>query len=143
MTKAAKTKFEAFIKEINQKLKITTTEPYIYMDDKPKEPFIGVQWSTGGISGGSCWDDGEKDNHYPTSGEIEPEFEELDKVLEHFYPGITHLQYKRLCRQVIETGDYRMNEYYGNSTNYAHKFVRLQKLYDTLKEEGWLPERFA
>jgi len=139
--KAKKTEFEEFLKEI-KKLGVST-ESYIYMPDKIKEPHIGIQWTTGGTGGGSCWDTGDEDHHYSISGEQEPEFEDLDKILEHFYPGITHLQYKRLCREVVESGDHYQNEYYGNSTNYAHKIVRLQKLYDQLKAEGWLPKQYV
>jgi hypothetical protein len=139
--KAKTMKFQEFVNEIEEKLKIYTS-PYIYMDkdEEIKEPFIGIQWTTGGTGGGSCWDTGDEDHHYGIDSEPEPEFEDLDKILEHFYPGITHLQYKKLCREVVENGHHFNNEYYGNSTNYEHKLIRLRKLYDQMKAEGWLPE---
>lgn len=142
-------KFVLFLKEI--KALDVTINPFMYWScnwlsdksDEPKEPIIGVEWSNGGLTGGSCWDTGEDDNHYSMSGDEEPELVDLDVILEHFNPGITFLQYKRLCQELIERGESRENEYYGNYTDYAHKFIRLRRLYKYLNEKGWLPQHLV
>lgn len=142
-------KFGLFIKEV--KALGISTEPYFYgcgyhsweTDKKPIEPMIGIQWSTGGVSGGSCWDTGDDDPHYHTSGEPEEELTQLDTILEHFSPNISFLQYKKLCQELIERGEHRENEYYGNYTDYAHKFIRLRRLYSYLNEKGWLPQHLV
>lgn len=99
------------------------------------------QWSTGGVSGGSCWDDGDgPDPHYATEGDEEPEFDELDELLEKVAPGITHLQYKNMYRNVVNKTDYSVNEYYGNYSNYAMHWVDIETLYDYLVERDLLCE---
>lgn len=99
---------------------------------------IEIYWCTGGQSGGSCWG-GE---HYPVSGDPEPEFEDLDQILEAVCPGISFLQYKRLCQEVIEFEEdakgHGGSDYYGNYRTYSAKKVNLRKLYDTLVEKGLL-----
>ncbi len=90
------------------------------------------QWATGGISGGSCWDKGDGDPHYEMSGDPEPEFEDLDKILEHFCPNITFMQHKALYRAVVQRTSYSQNEYYGNHTDYAVKHFKVENLYNYL-----------
>lgn len=98
-------------------------------------------WISGGVTGGSCWDDGETDNH--TSRESDPENEDVEKdlerILEEVCPSLSFLQYKKLLRGsndkgLIETDDRYENEYYGNSTSYRIKWLPLNKLYAVLKE---------
>ena len=92
---------------------------------------ISIDWTTGGMQGGSCW--GTEANQ-PVEGEVEPEFESLDKVLEHFSPSITFLQYKKLFRAVVETGTDTDSSYYGNFYNKAFKKVNLSVLEKYLKD---------
>jgi hypothetical protein len=91
-----------------------------------------LEWRTGGQSGGSCWDDGKDDPHYPVTGEKEPEFEQLDKLLAELCPGITFLQYKTLAADTMKYDERTENEYYGNYTNYGIKTIRLGDLYEKL-----------
>lgn len=98
---------------------------------------IYQEWRTGGISGGSCWDDGETDNHYALDAEESPEtFDELIAILEKFWPDISFLNYHKLITPIIHHDDYTLYEYYGNHTNYAVKYVDIKELYDLLKEHG-------
>lgn len=97
----------------------------------PRPPVLEVTWTTGGMSGGSCYGN-DNDKYHAVEGEPEPEFEELDKVLEEVAAGITYLQYKRLVREAVTVGSYTEREFYGNSTTYAYKRVELRKLYDAL-----------
>lgn len=112
---------------------------HLYPKDKAKKPitledYLYNEWCTGGISGGSCWDDGSDDHHYATSGEPETDFTDLDAILEGLCPNLSFLQYKKLTSAIIKTDSRTEHEYYGNSTNYATKMVKLGDLYEKLKE---------
>jgi hypothetical protein len=89
-----------------------------------------IKWCIGGMSGGNCWDD---TTPYPTSGDDEPEFLLLDKLLENVAPAITMLQYKAIKR-LIELTHNSEYEYYGNSTDYAIKTISLKSIYNNLVE---------
>ncbi len=97
--------------------------------------FIQVSWTTGGESGGSCWDSGES-VHHPVSTDREPEFTELDLVLEKVYPDLSFLGYKEVIRELVHYTDYTRDEYYGNYYIYGVKYVNLQELYDFLRKKG-------
>lgn len=102
---------------------------------KTKQPhMIMIKWMTGGINGGSCWDDGTSDTHYAMDGEPEPEFYELDKIFEAYWVDIPFLKYKEFCRNNVKFETDSVNEYYGNSSNYGIKTVYLQDLYNFLLE---------
>jgi hypothetical protein len=92
-----------------------------------------VQWSTGGVSGGSCWEGSV--NHAYTSDEPVAEMTCLDVVFEDLYPQFTFLAYRRLSC-LIQEGSYTKYEYYGNSRDYRYQFLPLQAFYDFLLKEG-------
>ena len=102
--------------------------------DNLYECYLYIRWNTGGISGGSCWDDGTEDRHYHTTGEHEPNFDSLYQLLELVCPKITFIQYNILMSKVLEVDSYTDYEYYGNSTNYCIKTVNLGKMYDIMSE---------
>lgn len=97
---------------------------------------ISVEWRTGGISGGSCWDEGDRDPHYSIGGDDEPEFKELDSLFEKVCPNITFLQYRNIMSECVSSYDYSINEYYGNHTDYKVKWVCLERLYNMLVEKN-------
>lgn len=97
---------------------------------------LTCRWIIGGASGGSCWGDSPE----PRSGDPEPEFEELDKVLESLAPTISFIKYKRLLRDHIFTDEESEREYYGNYTVYAVKSIKLENLYNFLVEEQLLAQ---
>lgn len=103
-----------------------------------KSDLIGIKWSTGGVSGGSCWDEGNRDPHYPTSGEPQPNFNSLDLILEVVCPKITYLEHKKLLRNVMITKNYCDNDYYGNYTNYSQIYVEVDNLHKYLVENDLL-----
>jgi hypothetical protein len=98
---------------------------------------LTTKWCIGGLAGGSCWGTGDA-VYRSRSGEPEPEFKELDKLLMELRPQISYLQYKALTSKLVQTGDYRENDYYGNYTDYATKKVDLGGLYDYFQSKGWL-----
>jgi hypothetical protein len=95
--------------------------------------YLYVEWVSGGISGGSCWDDS-SENHYAIDPSPEKELNDLDAILTTICPNLTFLQYKRLAGKVIKQDSRTENEYYGNSTVYSYKYVKLKDLYDALIE---------
>lgn len=100
------------------------------------ETYIQTSWVVGGRTGGS-WRGGK---HYRREAEPEPEFEELDAILEKSCPGITFLQYKRLCSVLIEKDSSHDNDYYGNCADYAIKKFDLRRLYEHLRDNGLLQQ---
>ena len=112
-------------------------EPYKirYNSPEPSIDSISISWTTGGECGGSCWDTGEH-KHRPLTAEPEPEFEDLDKILEAVCPNMSFLQYKRICSQCIEFDTDTRNEYYGNYTCIGIKRILLPKLFEVLKEKN-------
>ncbi len=92
---------------------------------------IQIEWDIGGARGGNCWGD---DACEYTSEEEEPEFKELDTILQKIVPKITYLEHKKLSSEVIEEDSRTDREYYGNYTNSSIKKIKLRKLYDTLVE---------
>ena len=97
---------------------------------------LTVEWTTGGETGGSCWDEGDEDRHYAVESEKEPEFEDLDKILQSLCPQITFLQYKALNKDVVQEKDWTDREYYGNYYDKRSKSINLHVLGNYLKEKG-------
>lgn len=91
-----------------------------------KDNIYYEEWIVGGVTGGNCWGD---EASIAVTADEEPEFDSIDRILEHFVPQITFLQYKQLGKLVntIERTDY---EYYGNSYEKRIKYVKLGDLYD-------------
>jgi hypothetical protein len=108
-------------------------------DDTNQIPALVLRWTTGGTSGGSCWDDGEHDNHYSREGEPQPDWDDLHKILEHLTPLLPFLQYKKLMK-LVRKDSYTENEYYGNSTTYAVHLMEIKPLYEFLNGCGFLLE---
>lgn len=93
-----------------------------------------IEWRVGGITGGSCWGT----DHYPCDVEDEPNFDQLDSILEKLSPTISFLQYKKICSAIIKVKDYTQDEYYGNSYNYRQKYFAAEDLFNSLKEMSLL-----
>lgn len=99
-----------------------------------EKPRLIVEWSTGGYSGGSCWDDSDPQPY--DSKESPKELVILDAILKVICPATSFLQYRMLTDTLVKYDTYSIGEYYGNSTDYARKTVDLQELFNFLKEEG-------
>jgi hypothetical protein len=95
--------------------------------------FLYIEWSIGGQTGGSCWDEGDATYH-PREAEPEPNFNCLDIILEAFCPSLSYIKYKLLVADIVKEDTQTSNEYYGNYTTYAIKYVCLGDLYAKLKE---------
>lgn len=100
---------------------------------------IEQQWATGGLTGGSCWDEGEH-QHYAVDGETPPtDFEMLDNIMMKYWSDIPYLLYRKHVLPIIKTDSWTEYEYYGNSTSYAIRYVDLKDLFALLSQHGKLP----
>lgn len=102
-------------------------EPYGV--DHVKDLVIYQRYETGGVSGGSCWDDSDPQPY--TNREVKPDWEALDLVLKAICPDISYLKYKDIQALVKSTEDTDW-EYYGNHTDYEITYLRLEDLYNYL-----------
>lgn len=99
---------------------------------------IEKKWRTGGVGGGSCWDEGDEENdpHYELSEEDEPEDNTIEIILKNMVPEIpldSFLRKNELWTFWDESSDSEW-EYYGNYTDYAIKTLKLKVLFERLKE---------
>lgn len=123
------------IKEFNSNLKNfwnqgIFTEP-IGVPDDLKEPVMYLRYETGGISGGTCWEDSNPQLY--TVLDRKENWEALDKYLELKCPEIGYFQYKNIINKVISTED-TSYEYYGNCTDYAINYIKLSELDELIEE---------
>jgi hypothetical protein len=123
---------EEDIKVINKSLKDSWnqgifTEPN-WIPDDIKEPVIYMRWESGGVSGGSCWDDSDP---RPYNIDERPAFEVLDSVLMKLCPNISYLTYKKV-ETLIRSNSKTEWEYYGNCTDWTVEYVVLSELYKLL-----------
>lgn len=99
---------------------------------------ITKDWTTGGRTGGG-WDrDNDEDTYSPIKGESEPDFEDLDKVLELVYPKIGFLEYKALIKELVTVSEHEVDDYYGNYEEYSRKEIKLEELYNYVVNKGWI-----
>lgn len=131
------------VKALNVAVSTTRGRYESYFRGKKTEPpagaFISETWTTGGMTGGNCWG-GEADT--PVDADREPDFVDFDTILEHFWPEIPHLAYKRFVRELVHFDSHSRGEYYGNYYSEAEKWVDLKEMYDLLNREmderaGW------
>lgn len=126
---------EELMEKINSKVENSWNqgifkEPYGIPDDI-KEYVVYTRIETGGVEGGSCWD-----NSNPCGYTAEPpenEWEVLDILLEELKPDITLLQYRKLLK-LVKSNTETDWEYYGNCTNYIIKFIILKELEEYLEK---------
>ena len=101
---------------------------------KPDRYYIQVDWTTGGMTGGSCWGG----DLYAVDPDPPEELVDLDKILTLVCPNISFLQYKALCSELVKTESYTNNEYYGNYYNKVQKILFIDDLYSYLTKHKML-----
>ena len=114
-------------------------EPQLSSAEREYPQYIGkevvsVEWSTGGIMGGSCWENSHPEPY--TSDEKEPPFEALDALLQELRPNLTFLEFRKLERECVHEHKYTQNEYYGNCTYYSVKFVVVEEVKKFIESLG-------
>lgn len=120
---------DKIIKKLNDAVLGCSAEQGIFFQPygvppKIKEHVIYSRYSSGGYSGGNCWD-----------GIAEPyerdkpkdHLKILDLFLEEFYPNITFLQYNKI-KDIIHNNSETEHEYYGNSTDWVIEYIIISEL---------------
>jgi hypothetical protein len=104
------------VDKLEQKIKkiVGTTDSDIY-----------IEWTTGGLRGGSCWG-GKADS--PREADPEPTFDELSLVLEELCPNMTFLSYGKLVKTLVKQSERTRNDYYGNYSVEARKTIVIKEL---------------
>lgn len=105
------------------------------LEGAERVPALTNAWSTGGMSGGSCWNDNPP--HHYSNDEPIPQWTTLDNLLEKFCPNITFLKYKSLMT-LVKTESWTDYEYYGNSTDYTMMVLTLPDLWQFLNDNNLL-----
>ena len=108
------------------KLRMYGHHRYFVFSDKSKTKFnddscVYETWVIGGLTGGSCWDNGES-HHYPVSGDEEPENNSLEQIIDCICPNAPYKKYKEILNSQ-KTFEYTENEYYGNCTEYRATYI--------------------
>lgn len=111
-------------------MKVSEFDDFIFENSND----ISICWTIGGRSGGSCWNVGKKNAHTSIETEEEPEFLELENVLNNF-PDLKYSTYKKI-KDLIKVKDFEDSGYYGNYTERRKKYIVLSDLKDILIEEN-------
>lgn len=88
---------------------------------------VSEAWRTGGVGGGSCWDEGDEDPHYELGEEESEPIKALENFLEEFHPNLSLSQYKEIM-QHVNTEYWTDYEYYGNHTDYACHYITFENI---------------
>lgn len=121
--------YEKFLLTLKDELNITPWDDWRSSNKKDR---IGVSWSMGGTS---C---GYDSSTNVVSGEVEPEFTEIDSILEHYCPNISYLQYRSMSNKLLHKEEESSGDYYGGSITYGYKYIYLEELFEWLKEKGYI-----
>jgi len=95
-----------------------------------KEPVIYCRYESGGVSGGSCWD--ESDPQPYERDAPKDKMRVLDLVLKEISPDISFLQFREI-EKLVHTNSETEYEYYGNCTEFEIEYIVLSELYDFLE----------
>lgn len=91
---------------------------------------LSVEWTTGGMTGGSCW--GDEARPIP-SYDIEkpPEFNVLEEMLQELCPNITLKEYRTILndKNVKVSREWTDYEYYGNHYDRESITIDLEALW--------------
>lgn len=93
--------------------------------DNVKGLVVYMRWMTGGIGGGSCWDD--SDPQPFISDNENPSFIVLDLVLKELCPKISYLDFRKID-DLIKCDENTEWEYYGNCSEFSIKYIVLSEL---------------
>lgn len=126
----------SFIAELKEKLNIIPWKDWRSNSEQNKKDRIGVSWSMGGTSG-SCWDD----TIITVSGDTEPNFIEIDLILDYYCPDISYVKYKIMHNKLINNDQGREGDYYGGCITYGYKYIYLEELFNWLKENKFFPKQ--
>ena len=93
---------------------------------------IGVSIESGGVSGGSCWDDSNPTG-YSCNYTLPDLTSRVIEIIGEFFPDVTLVKYTKHCTNLVRKGEHTAYEYYGNCTAYKSLYVTVESLYKSLK----------
>lgn len=93
------------------------------------------KWITGGIGGGSCWDEPGDEPHYELCEQDEPKDNTISTILKNFLPEISiEVFFKDDDEYKFWNEEFDSEyEYYGNHTEYKIKKLDLEALFQQMK----------
>lgn len=110
-------------------------ESFVYKYSPTHDGYlISDSWSMGG-DWANCWG-----NEGTISPEPQPDFVQLENLLEKICPNITFLQYKRLNQECVEVVEKGYPDYYGGCEHRAWYKCDLNKLYNYLKQNNLIKD---
>ena len=98
-----------------------------YGCDGIREPVVYMRWTTGGVTGGSCWGT----ESYNREADKKPDFKALEETLRELKPDISFLDYRKVSELIISTDEFE-REYYGNTREWGIEYVVLSELEELL-----------
>jgi len=87
-------------------------------------------YKSGGICGGSCWDESKLEEYY--NDEPMDEFEEFHEAIKKIVPNISLEQIVEMEKELVKETSLTVDEYYGNCERYVIRYVNLEKFYQYL-----------
>jgi len=98
------------------------------------ENYFVYAYTTGGASGGNCWNDNPAE---PYTCSYDPEFLPLKIFLINYFREMSFINWNIIMNSdLITHGEYTENEYYGNYTNYEYKYISYEDVWKLLKSLG-------
>lgn len=125
---------EYFLKKVSEITNVyffNQKEIFLKKEELPKLEYeIMSPRVIGGVCGGNCWGD---EANIPVEPDPEKEFVVLNEILYCLTPNISFLKYKKIEEKIrkFTSSDY---EYYGNTTEYEYRYLKLKDLYDEIKD---------
>lgn len=122
-------------KEEHKVIAYDVEDSFLYNYSKNHDGFLeSNSWTLGGTW---CAYDGRSGS---VEAEKQPDFEELDHILENICPQITFLQYKHIMKECVTIEEEWERDYYGGSTTKAFYRCDLKQLYKYLKENNLIKQ---
>ncbi len=118
--------------------KIQWTETNECWEDQSVNLVLVHSWIIGKTRSSSSWEHNDASTNTYETGELEPNWDLLDNILEQYWPEISFLKYKKLMK-LVKVKTQTEHEYYGNSTDYGVKLLKVEDLYNFLNENFRLP----
>lgn len=130
--------YKEFLEEVSELLYQNKNWDQYYCGPKSlDEKGLWCYWTTGGQTGGSCWDNGSH-VYRPVEPEPEQDLEGIDEILTHFAPKMSFLEYRQIEKMVVYEDKECSWDYYGNWTSCRQKSLSMKTLFDFLCDKGYI-----
>lgn len=116
------------VKELDIQVSIEYDRSKLKHKEIKDSEYIKIEWTGENDTGYANWGDAspkDLEHNHSIIGVDEPDFDDLDAILEFFYPDISYLKYKKLSKLICKE-----KSYYGKTIT---KSIKLIDVYDFLK----------